>query len=62
MWNVMELAEDADLLMAQIESFSFQAGLIDSRLALSLLRLQGTMEAVLSEVVEIVREQDLTWE
>ena len=48
--DIEDLIEEAQYLMSSVASFCFNAGYTDSRLALSLGRLQGAMEVVLEEI------------
>ena len=58
MWNIEDLANEAETLRETIARFSFEAGLIDSRLALNLWYLQRSMQAVLDQIEDVLYQQD----
>ncbi len=58
MWNIDELGVEAETLMDSISKFTFEAGIIESRLALNLWSLQRSMQSILDQVYELLYEQE----
>lgn len=60
MRDINDLKEEAEHLMELILMFNFQAGLIDSMLALRLRDLQYSLQAILDHIQDVAQyEEDI---